>query len=166
MSTPVVPVSTIPAAVAYLIPAVQTQLAEDPNVDSILVALADPGDGPDVPDEIVFFGEVRSTVDPATFVGDGGQFWLEEHYEIECVASVFTGSLDNDGAYTIQLGQLQRAYQVAAYIETAVRLDPSLGELVQRAYPLGRTQPRIERTESPVGLLVEVTVLIRVDVLN
>lgn len=155
--------STAPKAVAYLVEAIQNQLSQDPDNSQILLTLADPGDGPDVPAEIIQIGAVHDAIDPSAFTGSGGQFSLEEAYDIDCVVSAWTGSSDVDGALTIQVEQVQRVWQLLGYVWTAIRLDPSLGELVQRAYPKEVEQTEVQWTPDPVGLIVEIPFQIHVE---
>ena len=127
-----VPVSTVPAAIAYLASAIQTQLATDSSPITVVIG----EQATDIIDQdAVQIGEVRRLPDPMAMVGSGGQFFLEEKYDIEILVSSFTGSTDDDGTIANSLALTARAWQLAAYVETASRLDPSMGELVQRSYP-------------------------------
>lgn len=167
-----IPTTSVGPVVAYLISAIETQLKTDANGSSILLTLADAGDANDEESEIVSFGKIVRAVDPAEFVGSGGQGWLDEKYDITCGVSVWTGSSDTDGATTIQVQQVQRAWQLYSYVETAIRLDPGLGTksdgspLVQVAYPRSVTQNEPEWTTEAVGLLVEIAFLIHVENLS
>ena len=145
--SPSAPVSTVPAAIAYLMTAIQTQLSTDSL--PILLSLGDPVQTY-LPNDVVIIGEVRRVVDPDTFVGSGGQFWLQEKYNVDIVSKSWTGSAET-------LVVMERAWQLNAYVETAIRNDPSLGGLVNIAYPSGGTSPGPEWTGDPVGPLVEIT---------
>ena len=63
--SPSAPVSTVPAAIAYLMTAIQTQLSTDSL--PILLSLGDPVQTY-LPNDVVIIGEVRRVVDPDTFV--------------------------------------------------------------------------------------------------
>lgn len=158
----VIPVSTVPSALAYLNTEIAAAYADDPLASQILVTFIDPGDGPDVPNDIIALGEVVRTVEPVSLVGSGGQGWLNEEYEIECTVSSWTGSGPEQGDNTIPLAMIARAWQLVAYVETAIRTDPSLGDLVNVAYPMAATAPVVGWTEKPVGLAAEITFRIHV----
>lgn len=160
------PVSTASAVIAYLVAAIPASYASDPNANAILLTLADPGDGPNLPPEIINIGAVRRTLKVETFIGGGGVDWLDESYTIDCIVSAFTGSSDTDGATTIQLQQVQRVWQLLGYIEVAIRDDPSLGGLVNIAYPKSSMQDQPQWTERPDGLLVEISFQIYCECLN
>lgn len=119
------PVSSVPAVVAYLETAIQEQTATDPT--PILLAIGD-GPTPNLPNDVILIGSIHRTPSTATFIGSGNQFWLDEEYDVDVVVSTWSGN--NDG-----LAATNRAWQLVAYVELAVRLDPSLGGLVNKAYP-------------------------------
>ena len=158
-----IPVSTVPLALAYLNTAITTAYAADANASQILLTFIDPGAGPDLPNDIISIGEVVRTVEPMAMVGSGGQFWLDEKYEIECMISSWTGSGPEDGLNTVVLAMSARAWQLLSYVETAVRTDPSLGGLVTVAYPMAATAPVTGWTENPIGLAAEITFRIHVE---
>ena len=166
MTIAVPPVSTVPSVYAYLLTAIRAQINTDPKSSQILLTIADPGDAPDLPREIIDVGAVRRSVKVETFIGSGGPDWLDESYLIDCIVSVWTGSSDTDGATTIQLQQVQRAWQLLGYVETAIRNDPSLGGLVNIAYPKATSMALPEWTASPIGLVVEISFQIYVECLN
>lgn len=150
------PVSTVPAAIAYLMTAIQTQLSTDSL--PILLSLGEPVQAY-LPNDVVTIGEVRRVVDPQTFVGSGGNFWLHETYDVDIVCASWTGS-----AQTLVV--MERAWQLNAYVETAIRNDPSLGALVNIAYPSGGTSLGPEWTGDPVGPRVEITNPIHIESLG
>ena len=151
-----IPVSTVPQAIAYLLTAIQTQLSTDSL--PIMLTLGDPT-LTYLPNDIVKIAGVQRTVNPDTFVGSGGQFWLEEQYHIDIICASWTGSAET-------LVVTERVWQLNAYVEAAIRTDPSLGGLVNIAYPSGGTSPGPEWTGDPVGPRVEITNPIMVEVLN
>src|ERR1017187_5147962 len=66
-----IPVSTVPKAVAYLYNAVKAQIALDPNPTNIYLCIGDPGI-PDPPDIIEVCSSVARNWEHFTFVGSGG----------------------------------------------------------------------------------------------
>jgi hypothetical protein len=154
-----VPVSTVPSAVNQL----QILIAAQANTDSlpILVQIGDLS--LDLPNDYITIGQIRRQQVPETFIGGGGQYWLNETYEVDVVASTWTGA-----GVEQALALTQRAWTLVGYIETAVRTDPSLGGVANNgmAYPLQSTTEGPVFSEQPVGLMVNVTVPIRVEVLN
>ena len=65
-------------------------------------------------------------------VGDGGEFMIYEKYAIIYkVSSAVRGATAQEAA----LPAVDRAWQMVAYIETAVRTDPSFGGLLVEAIP-------------------------------
>jgi hypothetical protein len=126
VTTPIgdIPASSIPAARAYLLAQLTTQMAAlDP---AILVCLDGPG--PDQPDDIVSVGDVRQTYSPESGVGSGGAGWLREDYTVTVTVSCYRGG---DDAATV----FGRARQLADLVVAVVRSDPSLGGAVDRARP-------------------------------
>src|ERR1035438_7723069 len=148
-----IPASTVPAAIEAIKAATAAQMT-DP---SILLTVGDPG--MDLPDNVIAIGEVRRTVEPATFIGNGGLFWLEEKYDIDVVCSAWSGS-DNRTTIT------DMAWTLVNYVETAVRTDPSLGGIVNVAYPVGTHTLSATWTEDPDGMTIEIEMAIHVEALN
>lgn len=146
------PPSSVPGAIDYIVAATQQQISTDPNSKSIVLTLAELTEIEELPPETISIGEVRRATEPKTFQGGGGQYWLNETYTIDCNVWAWTGSSDTDGALTIQLQQVHRVWQLYSYIETGIRLDPSLGDLVNIAYPKTTTQPTISWSGNPVGI--------------
>jgi hypothetical protein len=156
-----IPVSSVPAAYAYLVTTIKANIAADPNGSQILLALTQ--NPPDQPNEIIALGDVVLDDEPAAMVGSGGQNWLNETYTIGGMVSTFTGSADTDGATTVQLAQIERVWQLYSYVSTAIRSDPGLGGLVTVAQPFDVTMPMATWTEGEdVGLVVELTFKIRI----
>jgi hypothetical protein len=166
VTVPAIPTTSVPSALAYLLSATTEQVKFDAAASSILIGFTDPGFGPDVPNEFIQFGEVKRLETPTTFQGGGGQFWLNEVYDIACLVSVWTGSSDSDGATDVQVEQIARVWQLYSYVETAIRLDPSLGDLVDQANPQDTVQSVPEWTQEALGLLVEINFTVHVSKLN
>ncbi len=153
-----IPVSTVPAALSGLQTLIAAQVATDPNAGQIVLCLGEPG--MDLPNDVIQIGiYVRRSVRPQTFMGSFQAQALEEDYDIDCVVSSWSGDAD-------PVAIVNRAYQLVAYIETAVRTDPTLGNAVLEAYPSGTTGGNPEWSGDPVVRLVEITVSIHVTTLN
>ena len=152
-----IPVSTVPAALTYLYAAIAAQVATDPNPGNIYLCMGDPG-VQDPPDIIQVVAGVSRA--PANFalVGSGGSMAMEEKYSIQVkVSSAARGDTEADIAPAIML----RAWQLVSYVETAVRLDPSFGELLIEGWPKQSTGG--SPTWSPDGqswMLCEISVRI------
>ncbi|MER6064831.1 hypothetical protein ABT167_27390 [Streptomyces sp. NPDC001792] len=125
MPTPIgnIPASSIPAARAWILAGLQTQLAADKGV---LVCLDEPG--PYQPDDIIAVGDVHQQYNPENVVGSGGAYWLREDYTITVTVDVYRGGDDALGVFT-------RARQLADLVVAVVRSDPSLGGAVDRGKP-------------------------------
>lgn len=150
---PATPASTVPQAIE----AIKTATAAQMTDPSILLTVGDPG--MDLPDNVIAIGEVRRTVAPATFIGSGGLFWLEETYDIDVVCSAWSGSANADTLTAT-------AWTLVNYVEAGVRTDPSLGGVVNIAYPAGANTPSAVWTEDPVGLKVEIVLPVHCEALN
>lgn len=166
-----IPVTTVPAAITYIVNVTQQQVATDPDASKILLTLADTETVPDAADEIISIGAVQRDTVPTTFQGGGGANWLNETYSIACFVSAWTGSSDQDGEITIQLQQVNRAWQLYNYVETAMRLDPELGQtptggLVDVAWPKTAAMPAVDWSDDPVGTSVTIEFTIAVSKLN
>lgn len=123
-----IPVSTAPAVRQYLYNALTAQLTPDPlnTRASLLVCFDDPG--PNQPDDIVSVGKVDRQIAVNSLVGSGGAGWLEERYTVEISVWVFRGGDDAQAAFA-------RSAVLADGVVSAVRADPSLGNLVLVARP-------------------------------
>lgn len=125
-----IPLSTVPAVkkqlYAIFTTAVATVPAPAPDQAGMLVQYGEPG--PYQPDDIVSVGDVKRNVTPHNIVGTGGAGALNENYVVEYWVDVFRGG-DQPEYVT------ERAYTILGALETAVRNDPSLGGLVQWAWP-------------------------------
>ena len=158
-----IPVSTVPAALTALTVLVQTAAASDvppAGQDAILVTQGDVRNM-DLPPDIIVVGQsVRRTIRQAEFIGSYAAQALEERYTISSLVSATSGS-DDPVAIT------NRAYALAAYIETAVRTDPTLGGTVLDAYPSGSDGGKPTWSEGEAQLRIcELTVDTDVVVLN
>ena len=151
-----IPVSTVPAAVASLTTLINTQVATDS-----LPILVCQGDVPmDVPNDIIQIAtNVRRSVKPEAFIGSYQLGSLQEDYTVSCLCSSWSGDPD-------PVAITARAYQLAGYIETAVRTDPTLGTNVIEAHPAGTDGGNATWTDSPVGRLCELTVDVFVTTIN
>ena len=160
-----IPVSTVPAAISYLLAGVQVAAAADPQVvagtDEILVKLGD--EIKNRPPDVIEFGRVNRQVKWETFVGSGGQFALYETYEIDCEVSSWVAYSDTYDDTSVAVQVNARAWQLLAYVETVIRTDPSLGGLVETAYPKGATQGLPEPDAQAKGLIVNISFPIHVE---
>ena len=160
-----IPVSTVPAAMAYLVASVQALAQTDPAVmagtDEILVKLGD--ETKNRPPDVIEFGSVQRQVKWETFVGSGGQFALYETYEIDVEISSWIpySDVNDDSAVALQVNN--RAWQLVAYVETVIRTDPSLGNLVEIAYPRDSTASVPEPDAKAAGLIVTIRLPIHVE---
>ncbi len=125
------PVSTVPAAVEYLVTAFQTQLSTDPNPANITLFVGnDPGLA-DTPD-LVAITDVTRTLQHFAMVGDGEDLAMYEKYSVMVkISSAQRAATESAAAFALT----ERVWQLLAYLEYAVRLDPSLGEIVLTAWP-------------------------------
>ena len=129
------PVSSVPDAVAYLTTAFKTQLSSDPNPGNITLFIGnDPGLS-DTPD-LVGIVNVTRTLEHFAMVGDGQDLSMYEKYAVY-VRFACAQRAANEGAAAAALAP--RVWQLLAYCEYAVRLDPTLGGAVLSAWP-GQTE--------------------------
>lgn len=158
MST-AIPVSTIPVALTKIVSAIQALLTADGQTN-VLVTISTP-DINEPRDIILVNSEVRQTVEPFCFVGDGGPNSLYEKYDIDVQVSVAWQTQDN---VTDPMNAFQRAAALVGYVTTAVRQDPSLGTSVIEAYPAAGTGWRVAwGAGTTPGRVVEITVPIHVE---
>lgn len=158
-----IPLSTVPAVSTYLLGAIQAQVATDPLAASMLVKLGEAG--VDLPNDIITIGEVRRRLTPRTFIGSGGLDWELETYDIEVFISTWTGSGDSDDTSVVSIQLNDRLWQLIGYVETAVRTDPSLGELVTVAYPASTTATGPTWPETG-GLIAQAEMTVHAECLN
>lgn len=129
------PVSTVPDAISYLVTAFQTQLSTDPNPSDITLFVGnDPGliDTPD----LIGITNVARNLDHFAMVGDGEDLAMYEKYSVYVrISSAQRAGTESAAAAALTA----RVWQLLAYLEYAVRLDPSLGGIVLTAWP-GQTQ--------------------------
>lgn len=140
MTTPIenIPASSIPAARAWILDGLQTQLADQP---AVLVCLDEPST--DEPDDIISVGDVQQTYSPESVVGSGGPHWLREDYTITVIIDCFRGGDDAAAVFA-------RARELADLVVAVVRSDPSLGGAVDRGKP-GSVQHTSAWTEDHMG---------------
>ena len=153
-----IPVSTVPSAIAALTSQIQTQVNTDPSATAIAVFTGDE-DRNRANDRIIVATNVNRTVTHEAFLGSLQLGSLEEKYTIEVLVSAYSG--DPDG-----VANMNRAWVLAGYVETAVRTDPTLGSSVLIARPAGTRGAQSYWTADPVGRQCDITVAIFVDTLN
>lgn len=125
-----IPVSTVPKAITAILTAVKARLSAAGETD-VLVCVGTPMAN-DPTDIIQIASDVRRRVNPNAFVGSGGAGALEENYTIDvtvsCARQVATPQTDS-------IALSNRVWELVAYVENAVRTDPSLGDVVVVAWP-------------------------------
>lgn len=153
-----IPVASVAAAITNLTSQIQTQVNTDSLAASILVCIGD--EGADSPDDIIkISSDVRMVWTHEEFIGSFQTGALLEEYEIDILASSYSGSPDPT---TI----VARVWQLVGYVTTAIRTDPSLGGLLIVAQPFQAHGGNAVWTPDPVGRLCEVTVTVRISNLN
>ncbi len=144
-----IPISTVPAAMKYLVAEIETQV----NDDSVLISYGPPGTNQ--PNDIIaVMGFEAREVQPHSFVGGGGQHWLYETYEILIVVSVFRGGP------TVNESCFERAMTLLSAVETAVRTDPSLGGAVLESNPSHVDKSDAFYDSEHKGFVVELPLLV------
>lgn len=137
-----IPTSTVDTVKDYLVTNIATQI----NDSTVLVSYDAPG--PNLPDDIVVVGDIDVDDVQAHFVGSGGAHWLNESYKVQITISVYRGG-DNASL------TWKRAKALSDAIDTLVRTDPTLGGVVQVAWP-SRTSFKSEWEDNHNGRLVTV----------
>lgn len=115
-----IPVSTAPAAKAWLFGKLQT--AVTPVSTNTLEVLYDNiTESAAAPDEVVYVGDITNRqLQAESMVGGQGPFAFTETYDINVVISVFRqGSNPQDAT--------ERAWAILAEVETVTRTDPTFG---------------------------------------
>ena len=149
-----IPISTVPGVRASLFEALQATCTAAAGVD-LLVRYDDPG--PFEPPDIVSLGDVTNrNVEYHAMVGDMGAQSLAESYSIEVVIDVCRQG-DDPGQVTTE-----RAWALAAQVETAARTDPTFGGLAWESRP-GVSRSESQWTEDHAWYRVRVTVSIDVE---
>lgn len=156
-----IPVSTVPAVSEYLLNTLRAALVGDTLYDSMLVKLGEPSTN--IPDDLFVIGGVDREVGPMAFVHTGGPNFLQESYDITVSIRTWVGSGDSDDFSTTASALNARGWQLVVYLETAIREDPTLGGVVEIAYPKRTTTPGPEWTDKPVGLIVAIDDVIHVE---
>lgn len=156
---PTYPTSTVPAVLAYLQNAFQVQFSGDDNPQNIYLVVGDPGE--QAPPDIVEITGVERTVPHFAMVGDGENLAQYESYQVHVKIS---SAMRGDTAETISPLVTARAWQLLGYVETAVRLDPSLGSIVLTAWP-GRSVGGVPvwSTGDVNGMICEITTTVDVE---
>lgn len=151
-----IPVSTAPRAVRAIYAAVLDQVAEDAGRQTLLVCVGDTSGT--LPNDVIQIATgIRRTVQAAAFVGSGGAGALEEHYTITAKVSVAQETV-TPGTQALTVSD--RAWQLVAYLEQAVRTDPSLGTVVTEAFPASATGGSPTWSATGKGRLYTITVII------
>lgn len=145
-----IPVSTVDTVKDFLVAGIAAQV----NDTSVLVSYDLPGE--DLPDDIIVVGDIDVDTQVHAFVGSGGQHWLAESYRVQVSISVYRGG-DNASL------TWKRAKTLSDAIDTLIRTDPSLGGVVQLAWP-SRTSFKSEWEEEHRGRIVTVDKEISVSV--
>jgi hypothetical protein len=157
-----IPVSTVPVVKAYLLTEIQAAIADDPKFNDMVVQLGSPGQY--VPNDTFYIGEVIRTVDHMDITGDMGQDSLQESYDILVTVASWSAYGDSDDSSTVALAVDARAWQLNAYMETAVRSDPTFGlTQVILSYPRESHSDGPEWTAPSVGLRVGIQTPIHVE---
>jgi len=138
-----IPVSTVDTVKDFLVAGILAAVS-DPTV---LVSYDMPG--PYQPDDIVVVGDITVTTEPHAFVGNGQAHWLSEEYTVEVIISVYRGGDTASVAW-------KRAKVLSDLVDTLIRTDPTLGAVVQLAYP-SKTEFVSDVTENHSGRMVTVT---------
>jgi hypothetical protein len=123
-----VAVSTIPAAITYLIGQINQQSAvtSPPAGEAVAVSYGPPSTYQ--PDDLVVITSSERSTDQLAMIGSGATGWLLEKYLLLCTVDVFRGG---DDAASCDA----RAWALVGAVETAVRNDPSFGGLLIVAVP-------------------------------
>jgi hypothetical protein len=146
------PVSTIPAAVEYLFTAFQTQLNTDATPENIVLSLGDPG--MEDPPDLVQIANVSRSLEHFAMVGSGESLAMYEKYSVIWkISSVSRAATQPEAAAYL----VPRVYQLMAYLEYAVRLDPSLGGIVLTAWPGQVEGGNVELAPDNNGYICELT---------
>lgn len=159
-----IPTSSVPAVVEYLLTAIQSQAQNDALYNNMVVRIGEPS--MNFPPDMIWISGTRRTEVPTTFIGSGGQYWLNEAYDVTVTISTWQGTGDADDGSVLAIQLTERLWQLVAYVETAVRADPSLGSLVNIAYPRDVNTEGPVYTEGDPGYKAVAEVVIAVSNLN
>lgn len=156
-----IPVSTVPAAIAALTSQIQTQVNTDASASAILVATGE--EGTDSPDDLIIVAtNVNRGVTHENFMGGLQLGALEEKYTVDVLCTSWTGDPD-------AIVNMDRAWTLVSYVETAVRTDPTLGGTVPISRPAGSKGGQSfwsKGTNGVIGRQTDIIVSIFVDTLN
>lgn len=129
MTTPLanIPRSTVPAAKKYIVDLLSQNVTPNANPSwQLLVSYDVPNTNQ--PAEIVIVGGVERMTRPFQMIGSGAAGWIYEEYDLEVIIRVLHGGDDAQDSY-------ERAWEIIGLVEASVRSDPSLGGLVDQAFP-------------------------------
>jgi len=149
-----IPVSTAPQVVQAILADIAAVVAADSNAGAMTVCLGTPG--PNVEDEVVYIpGEVNRVSTFQSFTGGFGAGTLRESYDFDVHVSVYS---NEDGATC-----MNRAWVIAAYVETAIRNDPTVGGLVEVCYPSGTRGGEPAPIQEPAGVQTDIVITVHAE---
>lgn len=152
-----IPASSIPAALEALVSVITSQAQSDPEFSQILITLGKPGPTGST-DVIYITGDHHREVVPLGLIGNYGQGALYESYTLPVAVFTFANVAPELQASTV----LTRAYQLVAFVEDAVRSNPTLNGIVEEAVPINTEGGEIEAVADPTGLTCTVVVNIQI----
>jgi hypothetical protein len=148
------PVSTAPAAKAWLFGQMQDTLTATADA-TFSCSYASEIDTLNSPDDQVWMGSIANrVVSHLAFVGDLGQWALQEEYDLEVKVSCYRAGDDSNTAEA-------RAWAIAGQIETIARTDPTFGGLLITAQPsLSSSDVDWDAEENANGRVADLTLTI------
>lgn len=161
--------STVPGVCNYLFTNISSAVGYDASVDQdqLAVTLGEPPTAGTIPNNLIAIGQVRHTDTPATLIGSGMQYWLNEVYDVEVNINCWMSTGDADLTSNLATELNNQAWALLDYVYAVVRDDPSLGAQVNQAYPHSASTPGPVWIEDPAGGMgVGITVQIHVESLN
>lgn len=124
-----IPVSTAPAAKAWLVGQLQTAITAASG-HTLQVLYDHITDAATVPDDAVFVGDITNRLlQPLAFVGGQGASAFTETYRIEVTIAVSRPNITSQGVD-------ERAWALLADVETVTRTDPTFGGLLTTSKPV------------------------------
>lgn len=147
-----IPSSSVPGAIGAILSAITTAAAGDRSTMTICLGVP----GTNVDDDIIWIdGEVARSLPVESMIGSFGAQALREVYDLTINVSSFADSDD--------LTVMTRAYQLAAYVESAVRSNPTLGGLVELCVPTGSTGGQPQPVQEPAGVQCELVIKVHIE---
>lgn len=140
--------STIPLAKERVLILIETALR--PTLANVSIEWGAPASESELEREMVWFGDVKFDQQ----WGALGRRLRTEDYSISLVAQVFEPGDDEKSAET-------RAWAMFALIETALRSDPSLGNLLVPSAEIGEGTQTTFPVSDPEGWAARITVAVR-----